>query len=158
MTWNPYDPCPCGCGVTGWKLTKPLPVRGYDSDREEHANGCTCKRHTGGRSKSRGQRTQSKHLKAAAKAEGRTMEVAPTHEEQARLLVHYEVKSGQQIPKGIYGDWTRKAIQQAESFAMRQVPHRKWALVLDPPGRERPLLLMDYEAFLSLVSEIQELP
>lgn len=31
MTWQPYDPCPGGCGVIGWKLK-----------RNGHVVGCTC--------------------------------------------------------------------------------------------------------------------
>ena len=153
MTWTPYSPCPCGCGVIGWKLVKPL----KDDDGPQHCNGCRCHRHTGKRNRSKGQKAQSRALKDAARAEGTTMEVAPTHEEQARLLVHYESKQGEQIPKGMRGEWMRKAEQQASGFAARQTPRRKWALVFTFPGGKRRIW-MDYEEYLALVSEIQELP
>lgn len=147
MTWQPYSPCPCDCGEVSHKLKK-----------NGHVVGCKCRPCLGKRNRASGQRKQSRAIKDAARAEGKTMDVAPTHEEQAGLQVHYEVKSGAQIPKAFTGEWTRKAIQQAESFAQRQVPHKKWALVLDPPGQSRRLLVMDYDEYLALVSEIQEMP
>jgi hypothetical protein len=82
------------------------------------------------------------------------MEVAPTHEEQARLLVHYEVKSGDQVDKAgraTREDWEK----QARVFAHRQTPRKKWAVVtLSPSGRQR--ITMDYREWLSLVAEIME--
>src|SRR5438034_7698982 len=117
--------CPCGsdsCLMQGTKLAK-----------SGHLVGCGCRPCLGLRSKRSGQRKQSSALKAAAHAEGRTMDIAPTHEEQARLLVHYEIKSGEQVlragPKQ-REDWEK----QARLFAERQVPPRKWAVVTMPPG------------------------
>jgi hypothetical protein len=86
------------------------------------------------------------------------MDIAPTHEEQARLLVHYEVKAGAQIPKAFFGGWMRHATAQASNFAERQVPARKWALVLEPDGREEALIVMSFKQWLVLVAELTEIP
>lgn len=142
MTWQPYDPCPCGCGVVAWKLRK-----------NGHGVGCKCRPCLGSRSKRKGQAAQSRVLKDAARAEGITMDFAPTHEEQARLLLHYEVKSGEQIPKGLRGDKMRQWENQARNFAHGQVPRRKWSLVFSMPGGERRIW-MDFDEFVRLVSEM----
>lgn len=152
--WHPYDPCPCGCGAISWKLLRPLRSTG-----EVHGNGCTCRGHTGVRNRRSGSRKQSAVLKDAARAEGTSMEIAPTHEEQARLLVHYESKSGTSLPRGMRGDTMRHWEDQARNFAQRQVPTRKWALVFTFPGRPRKRRIwMDYEEWLALVQELASLP
>lgn len=86
--------------------------------------------------------------------QGVSMTVAPTHEEQARLLLHYEVKSGDQVAKANRAkveEWAK----QARQFAERQVPSKKWALVLVYPRGPRRIV-MDYDQWLSLVAEIME--
>lgn len=148
--WPGWPFCPCGCTTTGLKL---------QTRHDKHLVGCTCRVCTGRRSKYKGQRRQSAVLKDAARAQGVTMEIAPTHEEQARLLVHYESKSGAMIPKGLRGDTMRHWEDQARNFAQRQVPSRKWALVFTFPGKpRRRRIWLDYDEYLALVSEIQELP
>jgi hypothetical protein len=147
-TWAPFSACPCGsCSVVSGKL----------SVRTGHVRGCACRSCLGRRSRAKGHRAQSRVLKDAAKAEGTSMEIAPTHEEQARLLVHYESKSGNEIPKGLRGDIMRHWEEQASNFAHRQTPRRKWALVFTMPGGQRRIF-MDYAEWLELVSELQELP
>jgi hypothetical protein len=148
MPWATWPACPCGCGVEGLKLQTRF---------DRHLVGCTCRVCTGRRTHYRGKRHQSRVLKDAAKAEGTRMDVAPIHEEQANLLVHYESKSGDSLPKGMTGAMMRHFEGQARLFAERCTPRRKWALVFTFPGGKRRIW-MDYEEFLRLVSEIQELP
>jgi hypothetical protein len=139
--------CPCEttrCTAIGTKLT-----------RAGHLVGCGCASCMGRRNRKKGQAAQSRVLKDAARAEGITMEIAPTHEEQARLLVHYESKSGTSLPRAFSGEWMRKAEQQAREFAHRQVPRRKWAVVFTMAGGSRRIW-MDYEDWLTLVAEIME--
>ena len=145
--WQPFTPCPCGCRIISGKL----------SVRTGHVHGCRCPSCRGLRNRRKGQKAQSRVLKDAAKAQGVTMEIAPTHEEQARLLVHYESKQGEQVPKGMRGARMAEWEKQARGFAERQTPRKKWALVLTFPGGARRLW-MDYDQWLALVSEIQELP
>ena len=142
--WRPYDECPCGCGVIGHKLKV----------KNGHVVGCKCRSCLGTRNRRNGQKSQSRALKDAARAEGTSMEIAPTHEEQARLLVHYESKQGEQVPKGLRGEWMRKTEQQARGFAQRQVPTRKWAVVFSMPGGGRRIW-MDYEEYLALIGELK---
>jgi hypothetical protein len=114
VTWRPYDPCVCGCGVIGWKTTKPL--AGGLSMGEAHVVGCSCRHHTGKRNRKKGQAAQAKAHRALG-GQGFT----PTHEESGLyydLTVRPEVKTGQQIPasfrKFIGLDWTRRALSQSE--------------------------------------------
>jgi hypothetical protein len=142
-------PCPClSCDIVGTKLAK---VSG-------HLVGCACISCRNRNNRSRGHRKQSRVLKDAARAEGTSMLIAPTHEEQAKLLLHYESKSGTSLPKGMSGAMMASYEKQARDFAeFKCVPSRKWALVFTfPSGKRR--IWMDYEQFLALVSEIQELP
>ena len=148
LPWPGFPMCPCGCDAEGMKL---------QLRHDRHLVGCECSSCRGRRNRRSGHKKQARVLKDAAKAEGWTMEIAPTHEEQARLLVHYESKAGDQIPKGLRGDTMRKWEQQASNFAHRQTPRRKWALVFTMPGGGRRIW-MDYEEWLGLVSELQELP
>lgn len=145
--WVGWPECPCGCGAQGLKLQ----VR-----HDRHLVGCTCRVCIGRRSKRKGAANQSRVLKAAAAAEGKRMDVAPSNEESASLLVHYEVKSGEQTRTASAKtllDWEK----QARLFAERQTPLKKWAVVAAfPDGKQR--IWMDFRQFLLLVSELQELP
>jgi hypothetical protein len=103
--WHPYDPCPCECGVIGWKLRK-----------NGHVVGCSCRSCIGGRNRKKGQAAQAKAHRALG-GQGFT----PTHEESGLyydLTVRPEVKTGQQVPasfrKFISLDWTRRAMSQSE--------------------------------------------
>ena len=145
-----FGVCPCqhpSCDVQGTKIT-----------RFGCLVGCKCYSCQGRRNRKKGQRAQSRTLKDAAKAEGTSMEVAPTHEEQARLLVHYESKSGTSMPRALSGEWIRKAEEQASHFAHRQTPMRKWALVFTFPGvpgvGTKRRIWMDYDEWLALVAEL----
>lgn len=145
--YHPGEQCPCGTeGCTGSKLTS----------KTGHVVGCICKPCQSRSNQRSGARHQSRILKAAAAAEGTRMDTAPTHEEAAKLLVHYEVKSGEQVLKASAKtllDWEKQARLHAE----RQTPRKKWAVVsVFPDGKER--ITMDFHDFLLLVSELQELP
>lgn len=103
--WQPYDPCPCECGIIGWKLR-----------RNGHVVGCKCRSCIGGRNRKKGQAAQAKAHRALG-GQGFT----PTHEESGLyydLTVRPEVKTGNQVPasfrKFVTLDWTRRALSQSE--------------------------------------------
>jgi hypothetical protein len=110
--WVPYDPCLCGCGIVGWKLTKTLV-----GDTIPHVVGCNCARHRNKRNRVKGrgaQRTVHKVLGGVG--------FSPLHEEAGRTYsveVQIESKKGKQIPasfsKFVGLDWTRRALQQARA-------------------------------------------
>ena len=104
MTWQPYDECPCGCGVVGHKLKKNGCVV-----------GCKCRSCIGKRNRRKGQAAQAKGHRALG-GEGFT----PGNEESVGgypIVVQVEHKTGSQIPasftKFITLDWTRRALSQA---------------------------------------------
>jgi hypothetical protein len=103
--WTPYDPCPCGCGVVGWKLRK-----------NGHVVGCKCRSCIGGRNRKSGQAAQAKGHRALG-----GVGFTPTNEETHGgydIRVQVEHKSGGQVPqsfrKFLTLDWTRRAFGQAE--------------------------------------------
>lgn len=145
--WPGWPRCVCGIeGCEGLKLT-----------RVGHVVKCLCRSCQGRRSKRKGSGNQSRLLKMAAAAEGRPYtRYAPTHEEAARLLCHYEVKAGEQVTKALPA-LLRSWMKQSADFAMSQTPTKKWSVVLQPPRKEA-LILMPFKAWLDLVAEIQEMP
>jgi hypothetical protein len=87
MSWRPYDPCPCGCGVVGWKTVKALP-----GDDVAHVVGCMCRRHLGKRNRDKGRRSQTR----GARKLGHTGKTAADEEATRALpiMVQVEFKSG----------------------------------------------------------------
>jgi hypothetical protein len=110
--WQPYDPCPCGCGVIHQKLTKPLDPT---LSKVQHSVGCKCKRHVGKRSQRKGKAGQAKMHRNLG-GTGPT----PSQEESARVyppvIVMPESKVGGQVPKSfdkfLETEWFRHALDQ----------------------------------------------
>jgi hypothetical protein len=146
MTWHPYDPCPCGCGVIGWKLTKPLWTFENGVERREppHVVGCNCVRHRNIRNGKRGKRGQAKSH-AALIGEGFT----PYHEESGRfadITVRPEVKTGypaktKKLREFLASEWFKAALKQSadaipDGIAARPAVHidGRW-LIVDTEGK-----------------------
>jgi hypothetical protein len=110
--WLPYSPCPCGCGVVGWKLVRPL----KDDLGPAHVVGCSCRRHTNKRNVRKGKAAQARtHTELIGSG------FTPYHEESGRfadITVRPEVKAGKQVPKAFHAflatDWFRRALSQSE--------------------------------------------
>jgi hypothetical protein len=105
VLWQPYTPCPCGCEVTGSKLS-----------RSGHVSRCACRSCIGTRNQRKGKRGQANAHRLMG-GEGFT----PSNEESGRaysLNHRIEAKKGQQIPaafvKFLGLDWTRRAFSQAK--------------------------------------------
>ena len=146
--YQELGPCPCrdpACTAIGTKLSR----------KTGHLVDCNCPPCRGLAANRGGHRKQDRILVDAAKAEGRRRFRAPTNEEDANLLVHYESKSGTSLPRAFTGDTIRHHETQARSRAHRHVPHRKWALVYTMDSGERRIW-MDFDEFLTLVSEIHD--
>lgn len=110
--WEPFNPCPCGCEVVGWKQVRPLP----GDEGQAHVVGCKCRRHISKRNVRKGKAAQAKGHRALG-GEGFT----PHHEESRGgydVRVQVEHKTGNQIPasfrKFVSLEWTRHAMRQAE--------------------------------------------
>src|SRR3972149_11988787 len=87
--WQPFTPCPCGCGVVAGKL----------SMKAGHVIGCRCRPCVGLRNRRKGQKNQAlSHRRLGGQG------FTPTNEERARP---YEVtasaltasSTGEQVPK-----------------------------------------------------------
>ena len=106
--WQPFTPCPCGCGVVAGKL----------SMKTGHVIGCKCRSCIGLRNRRKGQKNQAlSHRRLGGQG------FTPTNEESARaydvkVSVQPEHKTGEQVPKSFdkFGgtDWSRRALSQAE--------------------------------------------
>lgn len=124
LAWQPYNPCPCGCGTVGWKLRK-----------NGHVVGCGCPSCRNRRNQKKGRVGQANAHKALGGA-GFT----PHHEESGRTYsveIQAEVKKGAQVPaaltKLVSLDWTRRALSQAD----RAIPEGVQAfpaVYMEPPG------------------------
>lgn len=107
MTFHPGEVCPCGCGVTGSKL----------SSKTGHiVRECACASCRGSRNVRKGKRGQAKTHRALG-GQGFT----PYHEESGMfrdITVRPEVKTGAQVPasfgKFVGTDWFRHALSQSE--------------------------------------------
>lgn len=107
VQYVPGEPCPCGCGQTGSKL----------SHKSGHvARTCACASCRNSRNVRRGKRGQAR-THAALGGQGFT----PYHEESGLfydLTVRPEVKAGEQVPtsfrKFVATDWFRRALSQSE--------------------------------------------
>jgi hypothetical protein len=114
MTWQPYQPCPCGCEVVGWKLQRVL-----SGDDVAHVVGCSCRRHIAKRSVRKGKAAQAKgHRNLGGSG------FTPHHEESRGgydVRVQVEHKAGQQVPAAfrrfLATEWFRRALGQAERAA-----------------------------------------
>lgn len=103
----PGDQCPCGCGVTGSKL----------SAKTGHiARACSCRPCIGRKNQQRG-RTAQRKTHQALDGQG----VSPFHEESGLfydLTVRPEVKAGKQVGasfwKFIGSEFFRRALSQSE--------------------------------------------
>ena len=141
MSWQPYDPCACGCGVIGWKLTKELPEQ---MSGPNHVVGCGCPSHRAMRNIRKGKRGQAKSH-AALIGSGFT----PYHEESgafADITVRPEVKTGyptktKKLREFLASEWFKAAMKQAadaipEGVAARPAVHidGRW-LIVDTEGK-----------------------
>jgi hypothetical protein len=105
--YHPGEPCPCGCGQTGSKL----------SVKTGHvARLCSCPSCRNSRNVKKGKRGQAK-THAALGGSGFT----PYHEESGLfydLTVRPEVKVGAQVPASFHrfvsSEWFRHALSQSE--------------------------------------------
>ncbi len=146
--WNPYDPCACGCGEIGYRLTKVLP-----DDDVSHVFGCKCRRHIGKRNRKAGQRTEAnRHRNLGGEGQTRRDEFPDTY----TVACTTEDKRGEQIPasflKFLALEWTRHALRQAEK-KMPVGNDAFPALYLEPPGGSAWLLVKVHGAGASEIAD-----
>ena len=136
--WQPFTPCPCGCGVVAGKL----------SMKTGHVIGCKCHSCIGLRNRRKGQKNQAlSHRRLGGQG------FTPTNEESARaydvkVSIQPEHKTGEQVPKSfdkfVSTEWFRRALSQAEraiptgSGALPAVTIRSQFCIIDIRGKPWP--------------------
>lgn len=156
--WQPGMECPCGqldgppggCGVTAFKLGRNGHASKICGSRTDGARQ-VCAACAGSRATRTGHKKQDKVLLDMAKASGVRMSKAPTNEERARFpWWHLESKSGESMPRSLFGPFMRRAERQADHAA--QGVAQGWAVVFTLPDGSRRIWA-DYETFLRYVGE-----
>ncbi len=129
MSWRPYDPCPCDCGVIGWKLQRAL-----SGETLAHVVGCNCIRHRNKRNRKTGKRGEyNRHKRLGGQGPTPNDEQPNTYP----LWVTTQDKKGNQVPVSftsfVTSAWYEHAMGQAKKkLAIGSEAHA--ALYLEPQG------------------------
>jgi hypothetical protein len=110
LVYIPGEPCPCGCGATGSKL----------SFKTGHiVRSCTCRSCIGRRNRKKGQAAEAKRHRMLG-GEGQTIRDDLHH--AYSLNVSVEDKSGSQCPVKLVSGMQSEFMRRAFSQATRKIP------------------------------------
>lgn len=105
--WRPYDPCPGGCGVIGWKL-----------QRNGHVVGCKCPGDRQRASQKLGARSEGRRHKRLSSGRAPKDESAYAYD----IRVSTQDKAGAQIPRLFWRVMESTFIQRAFKQANDKIP------------------------------------